>query len=135
MIFVLAHPVARQRAQEAVKTAPEGYVVSIWPPKRSAEQNAALWPVLDAFSEQLEWPVNGRMTKLSADEWKDILTAAYRRETARVAAGLDGGVVMLGSRTSVMNRRTFSEFLDFVHATAAARGVDCDRPIAGAVSS
>jgi hypothetical protein len=63
------------------------------------------------------------MTKLSPEDWKDLLTAAYRRETQRVAMGLDGGMVMLGLRTSKMSKREFSEFLDFVHATAEDRGV------------
>jgi hypothetical protein len=87
------------------------------------DQNCALWPILEAFSEQLKWPVNGAMVSMAAEEWKDVLSAAFRRETARVAMGLDGGVVMLGCRTSKMGKREFSEFLEFLHATAAARGV------------
>ncbi len=122
-VFYLAHNQARQNALQAVKTAPDGYKVTIAEPGRSLDQNAALWPILDAFSKQLQWPVNGAMVSLSADEWKDILTAAFTRETARIAQGLDGGVVMLGQRTSKMSKKQFSEFLDFVHATAAARGV------------
>ena len=38
--------------------------------------------------------------------------------------GLDGGVVMLGLRTSKFGVRKMSEFIDFLHATAAARDVD-----------
>jgi len=37
--------------------------------------------------------------------------------------GLNGGVVMLGMRTSKMSKATFSEWLEFLHATAVARGV------------
>lgn len=37
--------------------------------------------------------------------------------------GLDGGVVMLGQRTSQFSKREFSEWLEFLHATAADRGV------------
>jgi hypothetical protein len=37
--------------------------------------------------------------------------------------GLNGGVVMLGLRTSRMSKREFSEYLEFLHATAAERGV------------
>lgn len=122
--FVLgAHPEARQRAIEAVRSAPDGFAVKIGPASRSLDQNAMLWPLLEAFSQQLEWPVNGRMCKLEPEEFKDILSAAYRQETARLAMGLNGGVVMLGLRTSKMNKREFSEFLEFVMAVAIERQV------------
>ena len=121
MIFRLAHAEARQRARDAIAQAPESYVVTIKPPTRSLEQNAALWALLTEFSERLEWPVNGAMVKLTPDEWKDVLSAAFRQETARLAMGLNGGVVMLGLRTSKMDKRTFSEFLDFAQAVAAER--------------
>ena len=124
--FVLAHDIARHNAAEAVKTAPEGYSVTIAEPTRNLEQNAVQWPILQAFADQLQWPVNGEMVFMSAEEWKDLLTAAFRRETARLAMGLDGGVVMLGARTSKFSKREFSEWLDFLMATAAAREVDLD---------
>jgi len=121
--FVLAHDEARRRAVATVEAAPVGYSVTIKPPTRSLDQNAALWPILEAFSEQLEWPVNGAMTKLTSEEWKHILSAAFQGESMRLAQGLNGGVVMLGMRTSKMGKRQFSEFLEFLHATAADRGV------------
>lgn len=121
--FVLSHNEARIRACEAVSSAPQGYAVTVAEPTRSLEANAAMWPILEAFSEQLEWPVNGRMTKMPAEDWKDLLTAAFRRELARVAPGLDGGMVLLGARTSKFSKREFSEWLEFLHAVAADRGV------------
>ena len=122
--LVLSHEEARRRAIEAVREAPAGMVVQIKEPTRNLEQNAALWVLLQAFSEQLLWPVNGHMTKLTAEEFKDILSAAFKSETVRVAQGLNGGVVMLGARTSKMSKREFSEFLEFVHMVAAERGVE-----------
>lgn len=122
--FILAHDEARRRALAAVQAAPQGFVVKVEEPTRNLDQNAALWPMLEAFSAQLAWPVNGRMVHLEPEEWKHILSAAYRRESARVAQGLDGGMVMLGLRTSRMSKREFSEFLEFINATAANRGVD-----------
>lgn len=94
---------------------------------RSLEQNAAQWPILEAFSEQLRWPVNGEMVKMTPEEFKDVLTAAFQGETVRLAMGLNGGVVMLGLRTSKMGKRRFSEWLDFLNATAALRGVELER--------
>lgn len=122
-IFRLAHSEARRRAMACVADAPDGYVVTVQEPTRSTDQNSAQWPILEAFAEQLQWPVNGAMVNLSAEEWKDVLTAAFQGETVRLAMGLNGGVVMLGLRTSQMGKRRFSEWLDFLHATAALRGV------------
>jgi NinB protein len=125
-VFKLAHDIARQRAIEAVRTAPEGDVVTIAEASRTLDQNAAQWPILDAFSQSLVWPVNGRMATMTAEEWKDVLTAAFRKETARLAMGIDGGVVMLGAKTSAMGKREFGEWLEFLHAVAADRGVVLD---------
>ena len=121
--FVLSHSEARRRAMACVADAPEGYVVTVQEPTRSTDQNSAQWPILEAFAEQLQWPVNGAMVNLSAEEWKDVLTSAFQGETVRLAMGLNGGVVMLGLRTSQMGKRRFSEWLDFLNATAALRGV------------
>lgn len=124
LTFKLVHAQARAGAMTAVQEAPHGYCVTVSEPTRSLDQNAMLWPILQAFADQLQWPVNGAMVWMTADEWKDVLSAAFERETVRVAQGLDGGVVMLGRRTSKYGVRKMSEFLDFLHATAAARDVD-----------
>jgi len=122
--FGLVHTQARQRAANACMTSPDGYVCTIGEPNRNLEQNAAQWPILEAFSQQLQWPVNGQTTTLTADEWKDILTAAFRKETQpRLAMGLDGGIVMLGQRTSKFTKKEFSDWLEFLHAIAADRDV------------
>jgi hypothetical protein len=121
-LFVLSHPTARRNALEAVQNAPLGFAVTVAEPTRNTAQNAAMWPILEAFSEQLEWPVNGRMEKLTAEEWKSLLSAAFRKEQ-RIAQGIDGGFVMLGQRTSRFTKREFSDWLEFLHATAADRGV------------
>lgn len=122
-IFVLRNEDIRRRAQTAIWDAPEGYQVTLSEPPRTLDQNSAQWPLLEAFSKQLEWPINGMMTKITPEDWKDILTSAFKRETVRVAMGLDGGMVMLGQRTSKFKKAEFSEYLEFLHATAALRGV------------
>lgn len=122
-VFRLVHQEARRRAAQACQDAPEGFAVTIAEPGRTLEQNAAQWPYLDAFSKQLEWPVNGKLCKMEPDEWKDVLTAAFKGETVRLAMGLNGGVVMLGMRTSKMPKKQFSDWIEFLKATAADRNV------------
>lgn len=123
-VYILANPTARANCLEAVKTAQDGFKVTIAEPSRSLDQNAAQWPILHAFSEQLAWAVNGVMTKLEPEDWKTILTAAFRQEGNRVAQGLDGGLVFLGMRTSKMSKKEFSDYLEFLNATAVIRGVN-----------
>ena len=92
--------------------------------RRNNGQNAAQWPILTAWAEQKEWPVNGAMTRLSAEEWKDILTAAFEGETSpRIALGLSGGIVMLGRRTSRYGKKRFSEWLDWLNAASHHAGI------------
>lgn len=127
MSFVLAHDVARERALQAVQAAPTGFSVRVAEPTRSVEQNAALWPLLDAFSVQKQWPVNGALMTLSAEEWKDLLSASFAQEQMRMAPLVGGpGMVMLGLRTSNMGKKRFSEFLEFIHSAAVELGVDLD---------
>ena len=121
--LILSHPEARRRALQAVADAPEGYAVTVSESTRTLEQNDAQWPYLDGFSEQLLWPVNGALVKLEPEEFKDVLTAAFQGDTVRLAAGLDGGVVMLGQRTSRFGKKRFGEWMEFLIATAALRGV------------
>lgn len=129
--FVLAHAEARRRAADAIRSAPDGYVVDIREPTRNLEQNALMWVWLQAFSDQLQWPVNGAMCKLTPEEWKDVLTAAFRQESQRIAMGLNGGMVILGMRTSKMGKRAFAEFIEFLQSVATDRGVTLDEATEG----
>lgn len=121
--FRFVHDQARKLAAEFCMKAPDGWIVKFSEDLRNLDQNAAQWPILQSFSEQLLWPVNGQMVKMTAEEWKDILTAAFRQEQPRLAMGLNGGMVMLGQRTSKFGKKKFSEWLEFLQATAADRGV------------
>lgn len=122
-IFKLVHTTAREGAVQAVKEAPEGYIVKVEEPSRTLDQNAAQWPILQAFANQLQWPINGQMMSITDEDWKDILTCAFRNESPRVAMGLDGGMVLLGQRTSKFGKREFSDWMEFLWATANERGV------------
>ena len=115
--YIMSHELARQRAIDAVRNAPAGYVVEIREPTRTLDQNALLWPLLTEVSRQVDW--YGQ--KLTEDEWKDVFTAGLRKQKA--VPGIDGGFVMVGSKTSRMNKREFSELVELIYAFGAERGV------------
>ena len=125
-IFFLVHNTSRQLAAGMALNAPDGTVVEFKDPTRTHMQNACMWPILEAFSRQKQWEVNGELKWLTRDNWKDLLSASYKRESLQLAQGIDGGMVALGVRTSIMGKREFSEFIDYLKAVAAEMGIELD---------
>lgn len=124
LTFTLApapHP-ARQNAAKAVLEAPEGYIVTIQEPTRNLIQNSRFWASLSDVSRQVDWHGN----RLTPEEWKDVFTAALKRQ--KVVPGIDGGFVVIGTRTSKMGKREFSELLELVYAFGAQHGVKFSDP-------
>lgn len=116
-LFRLVHTQAREGAKQAILDAPDGYIVEIKPATRTLDQNALLWPLLSELSKQVDW--YGQ--KLTADEWKAVMTAGLKRD--KIVPGIDGGFVVLGMSTSKMSKQTFSELLELVYAFGAQRNV------------
>lgn len=120
-LFVM--PIGRANALQAVREAPDGYVVQVREPTRSLEANARLWACLNEIAEQVEW--YGR--KLSAEDWKHVFSASLRK--LDVVPNLDGtGFVALGMSTSKMSKREFSDMLELIAAFAAERGIELGEP-------
>ena len=92
--------------------------VKPWEPTRTSEQNRKMWSLLTDISEQVEW--YGQ--HYSPADWKDILTAGLKREQ-RLAPGVHGGLVALGSQTSKMSVREMVELIEFIQWFAVDKGV------------
>lgn len=118
--FILVHEQARRSAIRCVTNAPDGYSVTIAEPTRSLEQNALMWPLLDALAAQVVW----HGAKLSAEDWKDLLTASLRKQ--RAVPGIDGGFVVFGERTRTYTKAQFSELIDLIYAFGAQHSVKFD---------
>ncbi len=86
-------------------------------PTRSAAQNRRMWAMLADVSRQVDW--HGQ--KLTGAEWKDVFTAALKRQ--KVVPGIDGGFVVLGSSTSKMDKAQMGELMDLMEAFGAQQGV------------
>lgn len=85
---------------------------------RSLDQNALMWCLLGEISEQVVW--YGQ--KLSADDWKDVLSASLRH--ARVVPGIDPGTfVPLGMRTSDMTVEEMTNLIELIYAFGAQQNV------------
>ena len=95
--------------------------------RRTLLQNAKLWAMLADISRQVEWPVNGAMVMLGAEDWKSLMTAALRQEV-RMAAGIGGGVVMLGVSTKRMTVAELGDLVEFMYSFGAERDVNWSEP-------
>lgn len=96
-------------------------------PVRSLEANARMWCRLEDVSRQVDWPVNGKMGKLSKEDWKDVFSAELEKEQ-RIAQGLSGGFVLLGLRTSKLKKREMMDLLMLIEVFAAEHGVAFSDP-------
>jgi hypothetical protein len=124
-MFKLFSKRQRQAAIEAVKSAPEHYIVEIKPRSRSLDQNAMLWRLLTIASKSVPWTVNGVETMLTPEDWKDIFTASLHQEN-RIAKGIRGGFVILGRSTSKMSISQMTELIEFIYQFLAEQGVAVD---------
>jgi hypothetical protein len=98
-------------------------VVEVKPETRTTEQNSKLWACLTDVSRQVDW--HGQ--KLEASEWKDVFTAALKRQ--KVVPGLEGGFVVLGSSTSRMTKAEMSELFELMFAFGAEHEVCWSEPM------
>jgi hypothetical protein len=94
---------------------------------RTLDQNKKLWPMLADISKQVPWVLNGKESNLKPEQWKDIFTAALTQET-NIAPGINGGFVMLGTRTSRMKKKAFCELIELIYAFGADKGVTWSDP-------
>jgi len=98
------------------------YVIEVKEKTRSTAQNAKMWAMLGEVSDQVDW--HGQ--KLTPDEWKDVFTAALKKQ--RAVPGIDGGFVILGQRTSKMSIRDMGELIELMQAFGAEHGVRFTAP-------
>ncbi|MAX61572.1 MAG: hypothetical protein CMK46_07055 [Porticoccus sp.] len=112
-----------RQIMEAVETqGPQDITLKAHRDTRSAVQNRRMWAMLGDIARQVEWPVDGRMQRLTPDDWKHVLSAGLKRHQ-RVAMGIDGGFVILGQRTSKMTIAEMGDLIDLMYAFGNDRGV------------
>lgn len=117
-VVIIRNAADRARVARWAANVSEGTTVEFKAARRSLDQNALLWASLSEISRQVVW----YGAKLSADDWKDVLTASLRK--ARVVPGIDPGTyVPLGMRTSDMTKPEMAELIELIMAFGAERGV------------
>jgi hypothetical protein len=134
-LYRLVHPTARQMASRACIQAPDGFIVEIKPPNKSRDQEAKYHSMFGDVAKQV--PFMGAMRDL--ETWKRLLVDAFARIKAAegdpvqgvgaIMPNLDGtGFVQLGVQTRKFGKRHASEFIEFLYAWGAERGVKWKDP-------
>lgn len=108
----LLHPYLKEKLQ-----AEKRLVMTVREETRSLEQNRLMWALLADLSEQVEW--YGQ--HLSAEDWKNVITASLKKQ--RAVPGIDGGFVVLGQPTSKMTIAEMSEMIELIYAFGAQKNV------------
>lgn len=93
---------------------------------RDPERNDEMWGRLRDIAAQVEWPVlfDGtiKVTKLSPEDWKHILTAGLQKQQ-RMAQGIEGGYVLLGLPTRNFSNKRMAELLALIKLFGDSKGV------------
>jgi hypothetical protein len=138
-LFILAHDVARQRAIEAVRSAPAGFSVTVAEPAKSRGQEEKYHAQIGDIAAQ--WQYLG--IKWSAEDMKRILVNGFKEDTKndpdlaecwrsmgelRAVPGMRGGLLVLGDQTRKFPKRLASAFVEWLYALGAEQGVEWTEP-------
>ena len=110
--IIATYEAAKEQLQAGKKL-----VLSLTEETRSVEQNAKMWATLAEIANQVDW--YGQ--KLTAEEWKWVLSASLKKQ--RAVPGIDGGFVVLGQSTSKMTIAEMSEMIELAVAFGAQHNV------------
>lgn len=96
--------------------------MSLHPDRMTRDQQNLMYSMLRDVSHQCKLIINGKEVQGDIDDWKDVFTAALKKHH-RIASGLDGGYVILGMRTSKLNKDQMGELIDLIGAYGSEKGV------------
>ena len=91
--------------------------ISMYKKRRSNDQNAKMWAMLQDVSDQVCWCEE----VLTKENWKDIFTASLKKQQA--VPGIDGGFVVLGTGTRNMSTSDISDLIELMNAFASEHEV------------
>lgn len=128
MKFLCNSNKSRAEAAEFILNQSEARIVTVEEPTRSNVRNAQLHAVIGDVAAQMVW--DGE--KLSIEQWKRLLVAAWMRATDRpikLARAIDGtGFDPIYQRTSRLYEGECRELIQFIYAWGVEQGVRFKEP-------
>lgn len=123
-LLVLWNDAMRAKAHAWIDKAEKETRVTFQGPKRTLDQNAAMWAKLTEIAEQK--PYHG--IRLLPDDYKLLFLDALKREV-RMVPNLDGnGFVSLGRSSSDLSKDDMNDLLTLIDAWAAQNGIEFKGP-------
>lgn len=126
--FILAHPLARHNAAQAIAEAPDGWRVTIEPPKRTDGQNERFHALCgDLAKSELQWAGKRRNTA----EWKVLLVSGHSKatdENFELVPGIEGEYLNIRESTAIMSVRRAASLIEYATAFADMKGVKLMAP-------
>lgn len=117
--FILAHDLARQRALEYVRQAPEGYEVTIKPARMNNDQKAHFHAICDDLRDsELMW--QGK--KLNSLGWKLLLISGHAiatNEEVEFIPGIEGELINLRESVAEMRKGRGASLIEYALAFCA----------------
>lgn len=114
--FILVHEEARRRALDAVRNAPDWYVVRISEPTRTSAQNDKFHALCsDLERSGMEWAGKPR----TAEQWKVLLVSGHSVATkhgAEMVPGIEGEFCNLRESTARMSKSRLSSLIEYAEA-------------------
>ena len=133
--FIMVHDMARQRAVQAVKDAPEGHMVVISELTKKRIQEEKYHAMIGDIAKQCKFMDQRR----DLDDWKRLLVDAFAKvmrdagtpihHDGRVLPSLDfERVVQLGIQTKDFYVAEAAQFIEYLYSFGADRGVLWSEP-------
>lgn len=128
--FFLAHDQARRSVAEFARTAPDGWMVVFSEPRKKRAQEEKYHAMIGEIAAQVEhigrkWPPDD-MKRLLVDEFAEEMRLAGTplHHDGRVTISFDGRrTVQLGIQTAEFYVKEAAQFIEYLYAFAAQRGV------------
>lgn len=122
--FTLISPRVRENAIEAVRSAPDGWIVTVKEPKRTDAQNRHFHALCgDIANSGLKWAGKSR----KASEWKSLLVSAHSvatNEGSDIVPGLEGEFINLRESTALMSKKRGASLIEYTISFAVSNNVD-----------
>lgn len=121
--FILRSDHIKRNAMRAIAEAPEGFVVTVGEPKRSADQNAMFHAICGDL-EKSGHLFLGKPRKASV--WKVLLISAHAQATDEeneIVPGLEGEFVNIRESSALMSVRRAASLITYTLAYCDTNGI------------
>lgn len=112
-VFILATPMARANAVQAVRVAPDDYKITVQPKGRSLDQNAKFHAICEEMAKiGAKWAGKER----DSAQWKVLFVSGHTVATkgeVEIVPGLEGEFINIRESTAKMNKQRGSSLIEY----------------------